>query len=351
MSINKNYSKNISRNLAMTPNKIKSLYNFTFDDLAQHLQSTFYARLVFQSIYQQKVECVSQITMKNKKSLIANYPLDLPEVKSVITSEDKHTRKYILQLHDKKLIESVWMDYDERCTVCVSTQVGCAMGCVFCATGQMGFNRHLTTGEIIAQIMLLEKLEKNKVRNVVFMGMGEPLHNFASTMNAIDILTDFRAFAIARRHITLSTVGLVPQIQRLIDEPQSVNLAVSLHGATNKARNSLVPIGKKWPLEELMDVCREYTKRKKKRIFFEWTVIANENDSIDDAHDLAKLLEGIRAHINLIPLNTTKGYSGIPGAEVRIKQFREILNNYNIPNTIRQKKGIDVAAGCGQLKT
>ncbi|BBM83001.1 23S rRNA (adenine(2503)-C(2))-methyltransferase RlmN [Candidatus Uabimicrobium amorphum] len=334
----------------MTQNK-KSLYDFTFAALAEHLDSTYYARIVFEQIYEKRISCISQISMKNKKERLNNFDLDLPEVHSIIHSEDGRTRKYILRLHDGKLIESVWMNYHGRYTVCVSTQVGCAMGCVFCATGHMGFKRHLSVGEIVSQIMLLEKIEKHKIRNIVFMGMGEPLHNFDATMDAIDIFTDFRALAIARRHITLSTVGVVPQIRKLIEHPLCVNLAVSLHGASDTKRNRLVPIGKRWDLDELMNVCREYTERKKKRIFFEWTVIREENDRSEDAHDLGKLLQGIRAHVNLIPLNPIKDYAGTPGEDSRIQSFRRILDSYQIPNTIRQKRGIDVAAGCGQLQT
>lgn len=334
----------------MTQNK-KSLYDFTFTTLAEHLDSTYYARVVFEHVYQKKISCISQIPMKNKRERLDNISVSLPQIHAIINSDDERTRKYILRLDDGKLIESVWMNYHGRYTVCVSTQVGCAMGCVFCATGHMGFKRHLTTGEIVAQIMLLEKMQKHKVRNIVFMGMGEPLHNFTSTMEAIDIFTDFRALAIARRHITLSTVGLVPQMRKLITHPLSVNLAVSLHGASDATRNRLVPLGKRWNLDELMAVCREYTQRKKKRIFFEWTVIREENDRSEDAHDLGKLLQGVRAHVNLIPLNPTKDYAGVPGDDARIQNFRRILDTYQIPNTIRQKRGIDVSAGCGQLQT
>jgi 23S rRNA (adenine2503-C2)-methyltransferase len=246
------------------------------------------------------------------------------------------------------------MNHDGRITACVSTQVGCAMGCVFCATGQMGFVRHLSPGEIVAQVLfLLTALgERNhRLRNIVLMGMGEPLHNFDNTMTALDILTDDNGLAFAPRYITLSTVGLVPAILRLADEGRPVNLAVSLHAATDSERNALIPINQRWPLSELLEACHYYIEKRNRRIFFEWALIDGKNDTEQQAHTLGKLLSSMEAHVNLIPLNPTKGYDGRPSQSSRVKAFQQILTSHGIPSTVRQRRGIDIDAGCGQLIT
>ena len=227
------------------------------------------------------------------------------------------------------------------------------MGCVFCATGQMGFQRHLTAGEIVAQVLYVQQeLAKNgeQLRNIVLMGMGEPLHNYDATMTAVDILTHPKGMALAPKYITLSTVGIVPGIIRMADEERAVRLAVSLHGATDAERQALVPPAKRWPLAELIDACRYYTEKRNRRIFFEWTLIAGKNDTPEQAHALGELLQSVDSHVNLIPLNPTIGYDGQPTLETAVHQFQAILKQYNIPSTVRQRRGIDIAAGCGQLK-
>ena len=268
-------------------------------------------------------------------------------------SEDGYTRKFLLRLHDEQTIETVLMRFKGRATACISTQVGCAMGCVFCATGQMGFTRHLTAGEIVGQVMHVHRLlgeRGDSLRNIVLMGMGEPLHNYDETMTALDILTDHNGLAIAPKHITLSTVGIVPGIRRLADEARPFRLAVSLHGATDAERQALVPPARRWPLAELIDACRDYSQRRRRRIFFEWTLIAGENDTAEQAHALGQLLQGLQAHVNLIPLNPTHGYEGTPAQQTAAKAFQDILTGYHLPSTIRQRRGIDIAAGCGQLR-
>ncbi len=269
-------------------------------------------------------------------------------------SSDGTTRKFLLELPDGQAIETVIMYFRGRATACISSQVGCAMGCVFCATGQMGFRRHLTAGEIVAQVVFVARLLRERgesLRNIVLMGMGEPLHNYEATMSAIDTILDHNGLAIAPRFVTLSTVGLVPGIRRLTAERRPIRLAVSLHGATDAERMALVPPARRWPLEELMAACRDYCDSLKRRIFFEWTLIEGQNDGPEQAHRLGRLLQGMDAHVNLIPLNPTQGYAGRPTHTPQVKAFQTILREYGLPSTVRQRRGIDVAAGCGQLAT
>ncbi|RKG99650.1 23S rRNA (adenine(2503)-C(2))-methyltransferase RlmN [Corallococcus carmarthensis] len=268
-------------------------------------------------------------------------------------SSDGLTHKLLLRLHDAQTIETVLMRFKGRATVCVSTQAGCAMGCVFCATGQMGLSRHLTPGEIVGQVLHVTRVlraQGEALRNIVLMGMGEPLHNYEHTMAAVDILVDPKGLALAPRFITLSTVGVVPGILRLADEARPVQLAVSLHGATDAERAALVPAGRRWPLNELMDACRYYVAKRKRRIFFEWTLIAGRNDTAEHAHHLGQLLHGMDAHVNVIPLNPTVGYDGGPSVPDAVRAFQDVLTTYGVPSTVRQRRGIDIDAGCGQLK-
>jgi len=285
-------------------------------------------------------------------------------------SSDGFTRKYLLQLGDQRKIETVLMRYTGRVTACISSQAGCAMGCVFCATGQMGFIRHLSPGEIVAQAMHIDRVLRDtspatpalaqpgsksaherheRLRNIVLMGMGEPLHNYDAVMTAVDILRDANGLALGAKKITLSTVGVIPGIIRMADELRPIHLAVSLHGATQEERAALVPVAKKWPLDELMEACRYYIAKQQRRIFYEWTLIEGKNDTPESAHAVGRLLKGQEAQVNLIPLNPTAGYDGEPTGREAAKRFQEILAEYDLPSTIRQRRGIDIAAGCGQL--
>lgn len=284
-------------------------------------------------------------------------------------SADGFTRKYLLALADGRRIETVLMRYTGRVTACISSQAGCAMGCVFCATGQMGFARHLTPGEIVAQAMHVDAIlggtaagaalaqpadpsphaRHERLRNVVLMGMGEPLHNYDAVMTAIDILRDPGGLALAGRKITLSTVGVIPGIVRLADEARPVHLAVSLHGATQEERAALVPAARKWPLDALMEACRYYIQKQQRRVFYEWTLIEGKNDTPGVAHAVGRLLHGQQAQVNLIPLNPTSGYNGSPTGREAARRFQQVLSEYGLPSTIRQRRGIDIAAGCGQL--
>ena len=279
--------------------------------------------------------------------------LDAPEVAEEIRSADGLTRKFLLRLRDGQIIETVLMGYDGRQTVCVSTQAGCAMGCVFCATGQMGFVRNLRPGEIVAQVLharrALQQTHPNKrLRNLVLMGMGEPLNNLDAVLLALEIISDTRGIGIGPSKISISTVGVVPGILQLAAQARPYRLAVSLHGADAAQRAALVPASRQWPLATLIDACRTYGKTTGKRIFFEWTLIAGANDAPATAARLAKLLEGIDAHVNLIPLNPTGGFTGT--ASTTGHAFQKILLAAGFPCTFRQRRGIDVAAGCGMLK-
>ena len=269
---------------------------------------------------------------------------------------DGFTRKYLLSLADDRRIETVLMRFTGRVTACISSQAGCAMGCVFCATGQMGFTRHLTAGEIVAQALHVNRVlhaatPGERLRNIVLMGMGEPLHNYDAVMTATDILCDTAGLSLGTKQITLSTVGVVPGIIRLADENRPIHLAVSLHGATQEERAALVPVAKKWPLDELMAACRYYSDKLQRRIFYEWTLIAGKNDSPESAHAVGRLLKGQAAQVNLIPLNPTAGYGGAPTGQEAARRFQQILTGYDLPSTVRQRRGIDIAAGCGQLAT
>jgi 23S rRNA (adenine2503-C2)-methyltransferase len=256
--------------------------------------------------------------------------------------------KWGWQLHDRALIETVLMYYPDRATVCVSTQAGCAMNCSFCATGQAGFTRHLSCGEIVEQVVVaVGEARPRRVANVVFMGMGEPLANYEPVWAAVERLHHDLGFSA--RHLTVSTVGLVPGIRRLAKESLPVNLAVSLHAANDALRDRLVPINKRWPLAALIAACREYRATKGRRLSFEWALIDGVNDRPSDAGELAALARPLGAHVNLIPLNPTPGYlaRGTPPAAVRA--FRNLLVAEGVNATVRRNRGTDIDAACGQL--
>lgn len=283
----------------------------------------------------------------------AGWRLEVPPVSADTASSDGLTRKFLLKMEDGQTIETVLMGYTGRHTACVSTQAGCAMGCVFCATGQMGFVRHLRPGEIVAQVLHANRQlaeSGTRLRNLVLMGMGEPLHNYDAVMDALEIVSDTRGANIGPSRITISTVGVVPGILRLAEERRPYSLAVSLHGADEQERRALVPASQRWPLADLIEACRHYSSVMEEKIFFGWTLIAGRNDSVETARRVARLLSGIRAHVNLIPLNPTDGFAGTASAENAAYDFQRTLLEAGIPSTIRQRRGIDVAAGCGQLR-
>lgn len=266
---------------------------------------------------------------------------------------DDGTEKVLLRLPDGQAIEAVLMRYqDGRRTACISTQAGCALGCVFCATGQMGFRRHLSSGEIAEQVLFFaRRLSQagDRLTNVVVMGMGEPFHNYDATLKALDRLNNERGFNFGARRFTVSTVGLVPAIERFADEGRPYNLAVSLHTIDDQRRSKLMPVNQRYPIDRLIEACRYYVDASNRRLTFEWALVRDENDSLEEAHGLADLLQGLLCHVNLIPLNPTSGYGGKPTPDARAEAFRQALVERGIPATIRVRRGIEINAGCGQL--
>jgi 23S rRNA (adenine2503-C2)-methyltransferase len=267
-------------------------------------------------------------------------------------SSDGQTVKTLFHLPDKQAIEAVLMSYEHRRTLCISSQAGCAMGCVFCATGQMGFKRHLSSGEIVEQVLYYARQLSKKgetITNIVLMGMGEPFHNYDAVMQAIERLNDPEGLNLGARRFTISTVGLVPAIRRFANENSQVNLAISLHATEDDLRASMLPIATRYPIPELIDACRDYTEKTRRRISFEWALIQDVNDKPEQAKKLADLLEGLLCHVNLIPLNPTESYQGQRSNQKRVEAFHHILEARGIPCTVRVRRGIDIQAGCGQL--
>jgi len=263
-------------------------------------------------------------------------------------SDGGRTVKWLWDIQGGAAIETVLMYYDDRVTVCVSTQAGCAMACGFCATGQAGFSRQLSAGEIVEQVVAaIREARPRRLTNVVFMGMGEPLANYDRLWAAVVRLHD--AIGISARHLTVSTVGVVPGIRRLAAESLPVNLAVSLHAANDALRDQLVPINRRWPLAALVEACRHYLEAKGRRLSFEWALIDGVNDRAADAFELAALAIPLGAHVNLIPLNRTPGYpvGGSPAA--RVTRFQDRLRASGVNATVRKNRGGDIDAACGQL--
>jgi 23S rRNA (adenine2503-C2)-methyltransferase len=279
----------------------------------------------------------------------------LPSALTAVTesvSDRGDTVKFLWELDGGSRIETVLMLYRDRATVCVSTQAGCAMACGFCATGQAGFTRHLTAGEIVEQVAratLHARRHGRRVSNVVFMGMGEPLANEAAVWTAVERLHG--DLGLSARHLTISTVGIVPGIRKLAERPLPVNLAVSLHAANDALRDELVPINGRYPLDTLIEACRDYLAVKGRRVSFEWALIDGTNDRASDARQLAALCRRLRpaAHVNLIPLNPTPGYPTRGTPPDRVEVFRDLLETHGVNATVRQNRGTDIDAACGQL--
>lgn len=335
------------------------VYDLTFPELTSLIadwnEPLFRARQIWHGLYRNYWNTPGEFSnvpsaLRNRLNGILKF--DILTQLMVVQSKDGETVKTLFQLHDNRAIEAVLMRYRKRNTLCISTQVGCAMGCVFCATGQMGFKRHLSSGEIVAQVMHYAHLlhgQNEVITNVVLMGMGEPFHNYDNTMSAIDRLNDSDGFNLGARRFTISTVGLVPAIRRFAAEKRQVNLAISLHSADNALRTSMLPVNKPYPIEELLAACREYVSATGRRITFEYALVNEVNDTIDQARLLAERLKGLRCHVNVIPLNPTPGFGGRPTTSQRAELFKETLGKFGIPCTIRLRRGIEIQAGCGQL--
>jgi 23S rRNA (adenine2503-C2)-methyltransferase len=339
---------------------MKTLHDYTFAGLQARLEADgvkpLHAADLYRALHRdldQDLEAREDLLPPLKRWL-SGQSGEVLSVSRETLSADGWTRKYLLKLHDGQAVESVLMGYEGRLTACLSSQVGCAMGCVFCATGYMGFRRHLRAGEMVAQAHHIARVSKSmagkRLRNIVMMGMGEPLHNFVEVAEALEILTEPRGMNIRPARVSISTVGHVPGIQKLARLEKNYTLSVSLHGASDEERGALIPVNKRWPLEDLLGACREYSRIKQRKVYIAWTLIDGVNDSDDHAMRLARLVQGMEVHVNLIPLNPIDAYDKTaPGAE-RTRQFHAILREQSrVPVTLRQKRGIDVGAGCGQL--
>ena len=336
-----------------------NLYALTYDELARLLrelgESGYRASQVWEWLYKKRVHYFGAMTNLPRATIAkleASASIGSLDLVARQQSRDG-TEKRLYRLGDGQLIESVLMPYaDDRMTACISSQAGCAMGCVFCATGQMGFSRNLSAVEIFEQAMIFARelaARGKRLSNVVFMGMGEPFHNYDATLEATRQL--MARLQIGARHITISTVGLAPQIRRFADEGLQVKLAVSLHKSDDFQRSALMPVNRRWGIDELLAACRYYVARTNRRITFEWAAIAGENDTEQEAHRLGKLLAGLLCHVNIIPLNPTGGYGGSPAQTANIDRFARILRTYGVASSVRVRRGLDIDAGCGQLIT
>lgn len=340
----------------------QNLYDLSLGELTQLLQShgqpAYRAKQVWAWLYLHWANRFEQMTnlpkgLRTALAETADFGIQSPAF--VQNSSDGHTQKVLFQLHDGQYIETVLMRYDKRNTICMSSQAGCAMGCVFCATGQMGFFRNLSVGEIVAQFvyfarLLVQEGAGERITNVVLMGMGEPLHNYDKTLAAVDRLTDPTGINLGNRKITISTVGLVPAIRKYADEKRQTPLAVSLHAATDAERDKLIPVNRRWPIEAVLEACRYYIAQTGRRLTFEWALIRGQNDTIEQAEKLGQLVQGMLCHVNLIPLNPTNGYDGRPSDPGRVRAFMDKLGEYGVSCTVRVRRGIDIQAGCGQLR-
>ena len=337
----------------------KNFYDLNLQELENILmewkEPRFRAKQIWKGIYNNLWE--SPAAFPNlPKGLIAkleeNFLFSSLKSRSELRSEDGETIKTLLELRDGLSIETVLMKYTKRRTLCISTQAGCALGCVFCATGQMGFKRNLSSGEIVEQVLYFARIlqnENEKVTNIVFMGMGEPFLNYEESIAAIDRLNHPEGLNLGERRFTISTAGIVPAINQFAEANRQINLAISLHAANDALRSSLMPINKKYPLEKLLPACRNYLKLTKRRLTFEWALIQDVNDLPHHAVELAEKIKGMLCHVNVIALNPTHEYEGKASPRQRAEDFCSVLEKHHIPCSIRLRRGIDIQAGCGQL--
>ncbi len=326
-------------------------YELVREELDQLLagEPAYRSRQVWESLHLrvQRPEEMTELPESLRATLAAAFPPALREV-SCQSADEGQTTKWLWSLHDGSRVETVLMHYPDRVTVCVSTQAGCAMACQFCATGQAGFQRHLSEGEIVEQVAVAMRAARpRRLSNVVFMGMGEPLANYDRVWSAVTRLHG--EMGLSARHLTLSTVGLVPGIRRLAAETLPVNLAVSLHAANDRLRDVLVPINRRYPLGLLAEACDEYVKATGRRLSIEWAMIHDVNDQGNDAGELAQFARPLGAHVNLIPLNPTPGYAVVGSSAARVRRFRDQLEALGVNATVRVTRGADIDAACGQL--
>ncbi len=335
---------------------IKGMYR---DELMKLIEPAYRADQILQWVYEKQAESFGAMTnlpAPLRAKLAEGFQLNAVHELRTRRATDT-TEKFLFKLHDGALIETVLIpatpgltSTDERQTVCVSTQVGCGFACKFCASGLKGFKRNLSAAEIVDQVCHVQKLTKQRVDNIVVMGMGEPMMNYDNVLRALRILNAPWALGIGARKMTISTAGIVPGIRRLAEEPMQVRLAVSLHGTTDEVRGKIMPINRKFPLKELIAACEHYAKTKGKTLTFEFILIENVNDSLEQAHKLAALARRVHAKVNLIPYNPVEGLSWRRPDRDRCKVFQHVLRQADVSATLRIEKGTDIAAACGQLR-
>ena len=339
---------------------LKNIKNFDLEDLKKELvnigEKPFRAEQIFKWLFQDKVTSFDQMTnlsLELREKLKNNYSIGLFNIVKKLESKDG-TKKYLFDLQDEdhNMIESVLMEYNHGFTICVSSQVGCKMGCKFCASTGIPFGRNLEPGEIAEQLLAIERDLDLTISNIVFMGIGEPLDNFDNVMKAIEIINNPKGLGIGARHISVSTSGLVPRIYELADRQDKFQctLSVSLHATNNEKRSSMMPVNNAYPIEELMKACKYYIDKTNKRISFEYALAKDNNDNLDDAKELVELLHGMLCHVNLIPINKIENGNYVKSTNDNIIRFRDYLNDHGIVATIRRELGSDIEAACGQLR-
>ena len=338
---------------------LPNIYDLGFEELQKVVASwnepDYRSSQIWEGLYKNlwsKPEEFTNIPLPLRNRLKQSYQFSCLSPEKRLNSIDGLTTKFLFRLLDGITIETVIMEYSERNTVCISSQVGCGLGCSFCATGNMGYSRNLTSGEIIEQVIqIAQTLESDNklLTNVVFMGMGEPFQNYKAVLSAIKTLNHPRGFGMGARRFTISTVGIIPGIKKFTEDDTQINLAISLHAANDCLRSSFMPINKKYGIIELLNTCDDYIKKTNRRVTIEWALIDGINDTIEQAQQLTKLVRNKLYHVNLIQLNPVKHYQGKPSADENAKAFQKILSDAGVPCTIRLRRGIDISAGCGQL--
>lgn len=335
---------------------MKNIKDYNLEELKKELQSmdekTFRAEQIFKWLYQEKVRSFDEMTnlsldLRNK--LKQNYTICNYNILKKQESKDG-TIKYLFDVLDGNAIETVLMSYHHGYSICVSSQIGCKMGCKFCASTGINFIRSLTSGEIVEQIIAVEQDQNIRISNVVFMGIGEPLDNYDNVVNAIHIINNPKGLNIGARHISVSTSGLVPKIYQLADENIQCTLSISLHATNNEKRSGMMPVNNAYPIEELIQACKDYIAKTNSRISFEYALAKDSNDNLDDAKELVKLLKGMLCHVNLIPINKIENGQYSKSTNENIMKFRDYLNDHGIVATIRRELGSDIDAACGQLR-
>ena len=335
---------------------MKNIKNYNLEELKQELinigEKPFRAEQIFKWIYQDNVTSFDEMTnlsLELREKLKQNYTLCIFNILRKQESSDG-TIKYLFDVLDGNAIETVLMKYHHGYSLCVSTQIGCKMGCKFCASTGIAFARNLTSGEIVEELLAVERDQNIKISNVVYMGIGEPLDNYDNVVNSIRIINNPKGINIGARHISVSTSGLVPNIYRLAEENIQCTLSISLHATNNEKRSSMMPVNKRYPIEELIQACKDYIAKTNRRISFEYALAKDNNDNLEDAKGLVKLLKGMLCHVNLIPINKIENGAFDKSSYENIIKFRDYLNEHGIVATIRRELGSDIDAACGQLR-